>query len=727
MKLGPRTAHVLLALLLVAAAAVRLAFWLEVRGTHLYSVPLLDSSYYMEWASRIVAGDWGRGQPYWMGPLYPHLLALLYALFGVRAGPPQILQWLLSLLDVWLVWRIGRRAMLMAAGGDGASGSGDAGRSAPAGDAGRAGAGSGGGAAAAAARSRAEAVGLAAAALYAFYGPPVFYASLLIMAVPLTTLFLLVVWQALRAVERPSRGRWLGLGLLVGVTGIARGNVLLLLPILPLLLWGRLGVRPGAARRRALRLTGLLWLGGVLAILPVTIRNVVVGGDLVLLTSNAGLNLYIGQQEEYGGIFAPVWLESERWFDPYGIRPLEEELGRSLKPSEVSRIWTRRALARIAHEPLAMARLYLVKAYRLLNAYEVPQLEAWQVRRHEFGALALLPVPNLLLMAAGLVGLWLLPRRSRVVLGLLVAGYLASLLPFFPTSRYRQPIEPLLAIGTAVFLLALWERLRSAARAGGAPGADRWRPVLRLAGPALLLAVALYPGWAPLDAAEISWHAHVHDAIRAAKAGDRAAIWPAIARAEAAMPDNPVSEFRLGTVWEEAGDDEKALAAYRAAAERIDDDPWVTYRLGRVLDRLGRPQEALDAFARSAAIDPDWARPYFGAAMVHRQLGDLETATAEMAHALELAPGAVQYASNLAGMLAEAGRLDEARTVLEDITARRPDYAPGWFNLAVLELQTGRPDAARAALRHIHGPGQLEPRQVAMIRQLREALGLPPE
>lgn len=700
--------RLLLGLLLLAAAAVRLAYWLEVKDTHLFSVPLLDMSYYHEWAARIVAGDWGWGEPYWMGPLYPHLLAAVYALFGARPGPPQILQWLLTLLNVWLVWRIGRRAFALG----GATG------------------------------ERAEAAGLIAAALFAFYGLPVFYAGFLVMEVPLTTLWLLATWQALRAIERPRAGRWLALGLLIGAAGVARGNVLLLLALCPLLL--RRGLPParegGRGRARAaVRLTAMLWLGGALAILPVTIRNIVIGGDAVVLTSNAGLNLYIGQQDQYGGIFAPVWLESERWFDPYGIRPLEEELGRDLPPSEISRIYTRRAIERVLDEPLAMARHYAIKTYRLLNAYELPQLEAWEVRRHEFPALRWLPVPYLLLSAAGLVGLFLLPGPARLPIALMALGYLASLLPFFPTARYRQASAPLLAIGTAAWLLAAWERWRAwrgarATRAAGAARPERaagggargeGRALLLVLAPAILLAIALHPGWAPLDPAEIAWHAHVHDAIRAAKAGDKAAILPAIRKAEAAMPGNPVSAFRLGTVYEEAGMEAQALAAYEEAARRLPDDSWVFYRLGRVLHRQGKLGEALAAFARGAQVDPDWPRPYFGAAMVQKDRGDLAAAIEAMAKAAELAPGAVQYASNLAGLLAEAGRLDEARAALQDLTRRRPDYAPGLFNLAVLEMQRGDREAARAALARLRGTRELSPEQLAMVRRLKEALGLP--
>ena len=44
----------------------------------------------------------------------------------------------------------------------------------------------------------------------------------------------------------------------------------------------------------------------VLVIAPVTLRNYIVGHDVVLMTSNGGLNLYIGNNENADGVYNPV-------------------------------------------------------------------------------------------------------------------------------------------------------------------------------------------------------------------------------------------------------------------------------------------------------------------------------------------------------------------------------------------------------------------------------------
>ena len=103
-----RTRNHLLLSLLLFSAAVRMFFFFQLRGTDLAAVPLLDSEAYHEWALRLVAGDWGWNETYWMGPLYPHFLALIYLGFGSSGQAALLIQLGMSLLNVWLVFRFAR-------------------------------------------------------------------------------------------------------------------------------------------------------------------------------------------------------------------------------------------------------------------------------------------------------------------------------------------------------------------------------------------------------------------------------------------------------------------------------------------------------------------------------------------------------------------------------------------------------------------------------------------
>ncbi len=98
----------LLAVLLVALA-LRLAHWLAVREHPFFAELILDSEDYDRWARAIAAGDWLGSEPFYQAPLYPYLLAAIYALFGQRLDLVYLAQIALAVAGVWALYRCGRR------------------------------------------------------------------------------------------------------------------------------------------------------------------------------------------------------------------------------------------------------------------------------------------------------------------------------------------------------------------------------------------------------------------------------------------------------------------------------------------------------------------------------------------------------------------------------------------------------------------------------------------
>ena len=647
--------HLLLSLLLFSAT-VRMFFFFQIRGTDLAAVPMLDSEAYHEWALRLVAGDWGWNETYWMGPLYPHFLALVYLGFGVEGHAILLIQLGMSLLNVGLVYRLAR-ILIPADGGW---------------------------------------IALAAAALYAFYGGAVFYAGTLLMATLVTTLYLVTGLLAVRAVRHPSGKNWLLVGGAVGLTALARGNVLILLAALPFLSWK---TSPGRWQHIA-----ALLLGGLLMLAPVTLRNLIVADDFVLLTSNGGVNLLIGQQHDFEGIFAPVMEEAQAEFDPSLEATLERELGRDLKGSEVSRILTGRAWRMFTGNASAMPEHYARKIYRFWNGYELPQVISYDYWKTRFSALWVLPVPFVLLSALGLLGFRFLPTTARGIMLVLIGAYFLSLLPFFPTSRYRQPIVPLLAINAAVFVLAMVRGRAS-------------RPVWLAA--AVMLILALLPRWTALDKSEVLWQVHLHEAARASRLGNLEKTLVKGRQAEEVRPGLGDTPFHLSLFLEDLGAHEEALAALELAQVRRPEHRLIPYRMGRNHEQLKQYGQALAAFERASFLDPDWAYPFMRAGLVMNLQGRKAEALDLMERAYECSPGNFRVRSNLASLYAENGRLDRAIALLEKLTENYPHYVNGWFNLAVARHQNGNVAAARAALDRAAGLRGLSEDQVQRIEQLR--------
>ncbi len=630
--------------LLVFSALVRIAFYLELKDTDLAAVPLLDSQTYHEWAARLVAGDWGWHETYWMGPLYPHLLAVVYVIFGIGSQAALVLQLGLSLLNIVLLHRFVRAAL-----GD---------------------------------HQGSRITALLSATLFALYGAPVFYAGNLLMATLVTTLFLVVARQTVRAATEPTWRKWFVLGLVTGIAGLARGNVLVLLPVLPVLLI-KGAVSASLSRAGRLKLIAALFLGGSLVLAPVTLRNLLVADDFVILTSNGGVNLLIGQQAAYKGLFAPVMDEAQAEFDPSGEATLERELGRDLKGSEISRILTRQAWDEFSSNLAVMPLHYVRKAYRFWNGYELPQIVSYDFYRREFKSLWALPLPFFVLSGLGLVGAWLLPTRARWILLVLVGGYFLSLLPFFPTSRYRQPVAPLLAMSAATWIVAVVQQTA--------------KRRLWLAGGIIAMTVLL-PRWGALSQPEVLWQVHLHEASRASKLGDLAKTRIKGQLAEDVRPGLADTPYHLSLYLEDLNQRREAIKVLEVAAERAPRNRLIPYRIGRNYEELGEARSAVAAFEKAAALDPDWSYPWFRGGLVLVREGRKQEALRAMQQAFELAPGNRRIRSNLASLYAETGSPAKAHRLLVGLTKDYPLYVNGWFNRAMVEFRAGRTAEARASL-----------------------------
>ena len=214
---------------------------LALRDSPYFARPVLDAETYY-WAARALAAGEGWAEAvYWQPPGYPYALAAILGLAGPGFLAPRLVQAVLGALTAALTCAIGARVF-------------------------------------------GRAVGLGAGLIVALYGVLIYYDGELLAPSLAICLQMATLYCAARApAERGGRG-WLATGLLGGLTAVVNAPALVLLPILAI-----------AARRRA----GWLLLGAAIAIAPVTLRNWTEGGELVLISSNTGINLYLGNNPRY--------------------------------------------------------------------------------------------------------------------------------------------------------------------------------------------------------------------------------------------------------------------------------------------------------------------------------------------------------------------------------------------------------------------------------------------
>ncbi len=622
---------------LLLAAALRGAYWLELRG--LPEGPAAagpDVEAYHEWALDILGGRalWVRVHEH--APLYPYFLALAYRLARGHLGWVRLLQLLLNLAAMLALW-----AALQQAG-----------------------------------RRRLAAL---AAFLWALYLPGVYYSAALVSESLLPLWLCLGCFFLLHGLRRARLGRgrrtfleWFAAGLFLGLGGIT--HPLFLAPALLVPVW--LGFRVHWDRRRVLSerpalrpllAAGLAGIGLSLGPAGVTLRNYLVSGRLVLVQARAGLNFYIGNHAGATGTpTAPP--------GPAYRRLVEADARGRLLP---------RALGFIRRHPAAWLRLLLRKLLLTWNATEIPSgVDVPQARRRA----PLMRVPFLNFALAGplaLLGLGF--RRSRRGLGpflAVLAGGSGALTLFVTSGRYRVGMLPAVLALAAAGLDLLVLRFRAVRRGG------RVRPVLVPLG---VLAVAAglvnLPRAPAMPAAESE--AEVDAATAAYRAGRFASARRLALQAIRSGRNAGQAWHLLGILAADRGRLREAIRCYREALRVMPDAPLVRVNLAIALSDAGDKRGARRLLLAVLRRYPRCAEAWYNLGVEEEAAGKPGRAEAAYRQALWARPGLASAHLNLAVLLARAGRKRAARRHLAAALRIEPSKVRAMNVLAVVYAEQG--------------------------------------
>jgi 4-amino-4-deoxy-L-arabinose transferase-like glycosyltransferase len=389
-----------------------------------YSQPSVDSLVYRDWALRIAGGDWLGSEPFFLSPLYGYLLAAVYALAGPGHFWPLVVNALLGAGACALVFLL-------------------------------------------AARLFDRRVAIVATALAATYPLQIFYEGAALLEALQTFLTAAVALASLRALDAPAVWRFAAVGVLLGLSALARQNALLYAPLFALwALFASGSARPSA--RSAVH-AGVFLLAVCLTLAPATIRNRAVSGDFVLVNATGGLLLYdswnptASSTYSIPGIFPRALADDpiERKFAYTEVA--QRTLGRApLRASEVSAYWRGEAFAFVLAHPSRALELAAERARLFWNRYEPWDVRSFTVSRGISWVLSL-PLPGFGVIAPlALAGLALSASRWRRLAPLygLILVYFGSGVLFVALSRYRVPVVPLLAIFAGAAAVSIWDFAR---------------------------------------------------------------------------------------------------------------------------------------------------------------------------------------------------------------------------------------------------------------------------
>ncbi len=582
MRLSDHPVRVALGIVL-GALGLRLAHMWQMSASPLFADPAVDAATYVDHATRLAAGQWlGWGEgPFWQPPLYPYLLGLVKlvspeAFFDVV----RILQAAMGSFCCLLVYWIGRRIF-------------------------------------------SSGIALVAAGAVAAYGPLIYF-DVRLLPTGLATFFALAgLLLLLYAVGRPAKRMFLAAGLLWGIAALAVATMLA--PVLLTAAW--LGHRYWKLPDRGSPWICSFLLGAGLAILPVTLYNDIVGEDVVLISSNGGVNFYVGNNAESDRTLAirPGW----EW-EELMAEPMRQGISR---PSAKSSYYYSRAFAFIAEAPLDYIVLLGRKAVQFWSGDEIERNQEIYYWRKYSTVLAPilwkwgLAFPFGLVGPLALVGLAVYIRREGLGLpAVFTLGYSLAVIAFFVTARYRLPVVPLLLLFAAYGGHWLYQR-----------GLNRtWWPV----GLLVLLVLGANWGSSPMD-----------------------------------MRGTPATYNDLGNAYLRQGRYDLALLKFEQAVRR-DETYWQAwFNLGSLRAMRGDVQGALPIFQRVAEHNPERPNVWSNLAGAYVVLGDYTRAILVLERALHHAPPRSDIYAELLKLYIARGHYEKADALYHRAVTALPGEA----------------------------------------------------
>ena len=571
---------------LAIALVLRVVYILGQRGDVLFDFPAVDEERYVAMGRALANGEVPEVRPWFQPPGLVYALGAVFSLAGRGLLAPRIVQALVSTASCGVVYLIARRVFE-------------------------------------------RRVAICTTVLCAIHGVLVFETYELLPPTWILATCMTALWLLLRAGESKRPGASFAAGAALGVAAVFGPTVL---PFAAFAAWW--------LRRPAL--VGAFLAGVMLPIVPVTWGNWQRGHEVVLVSTNGGINFYIGNSDHYDQTLAirpgPHWEDLE-------ARPRHAGV---TTEGGASAYFYAEGLGFWRDHPARAAGRYLRKLYLYMDGPEIPRDTDIVTMRSGSGVLQALVtrgppwLPDGVLLPLALVGAamsWHERRRLALLYGFVVveAGVIAA---FIVTSRYRVPALP-------VFAMFACEGIRRMATAWRAStGGRRALPV------AACFALAV-----PLNVA---------------------------ARESSGHYDAELDFSRALALRRSLHDPQRALALFQRAAEEDPADGRTWMELGDTLDGLGRTRQAVVAWLRAGEADPWEAHARRKAGRALTNAGDLDGAIAAFqANIDSRAHDDSFYATdhlNLVLLCARRGLF--ARAVDELRASQRAD--PRWFRANVV-------------------------------------------
>lgn len=638
------------------AFVIRLVYLLQIKSNPYFYSPMVDELWNIQWAKEILNTSFWGGDVYFRGPLYPYVLALFLKITGSDFFWTRLIQILISSGSAVLTYLLAREFFR-------------------------------------------DGIARLAGVFHAIYGTLIFYESMFLIPVIFVFLNLWGLLLYVRNIDNPRKWVWFYIGLVFGLSAIARPNVLLVVPFLGI--WLLYCLKGKIELKSVIILIVIFFVGVGSAVLPVTMRNYIIADDVVLISSQGGINLYLGNNSQAEGLtmrMPEIRLDSKiSWdeFNPTVTEFAEKQTGHPLAPSEVSSFWSNKAKQFIFEHPADFLGLTIKKLVYFFSGFEnSDQHDIYDFRQYSSLLSILLfdkglKFPFGLFAPLGLIGLWLTWSKRKKLAPLLIfmLVYLPTVILFLVTARHRLTVIPLLLIFSAAAVFYLL---------------DRWtaRNFESFFLPIILLLAAIFLlniNWFDLG---FTNKAQIHNnlAINYSRQGQYDKAIEEFKKAINETPGIPTLYFGLGTAYLHKGNYAEAARNLNHAVALDSEYSDAILNLGNAYSYLGDHTRAARMFQRVTSLEPERAEAYANLGDEYNFLNERSDAASMYSKAIDLRPDDFVTITKMGVLYGQAGDTATAGIYFSEALALDSAYLAGYLNWGNILLQNG--DTARAIIKY---------------------------
>ena len=623
-------------ILVLLALIIRLVYLGEIaqNNPNFHNERLVAEVHHL-WAKDIIAGQDNTAlEPFIRAPLYPYLLAGIYWLFGANTFFPRLIQLIISAALTFGMFKaasnmFGRKA------------------------------------------------GIAAALIWAFYGPEIFFAGELFETSLTTALIFAVYLCWSRGVNSGKSAWYLFAGALLGLASLMKPNSVLFLPIL-------VGWYLIFRQKRKLPLKNIAFfsVSCLVLISTITIRNALVSGEFVPIAAYGGLNIYIGNNIQSDGVSAilPEGEETEEdleWGKKHhataltalSIRKASEAVGYDLSPAQSSRYWWGQTEKQAVENPFHLVTLNLKKNLLFFSGFEYGNTRDIYFSRKFSTVLSILlwnqglKFPFGMLFPFAGLGMYFAFRKKLEGRGDMVVFLLSAVLSVtlvFVCARFRMSAIPFMVILAGGGIVGAFQELTG-------------KKVIRntaLFIPLLLISNINFFGLKK----DIAFQEYYNLGRFYLEQGELQKGYEAMLKSHQSKPDFVPALNELGIIYEKSGYFQQAAEFYRFALKYSGDNPIAHNNLGTALGKAGELDSAIVHLKKALEMDSTYWTAWINLGNAYYFSRNTESAETCYQKALEIQPLNPDVLFNLGNLNLAMGDTAKALEYLLQTEQIEPDY-----------------------------------------------------